>query len=225
MTFSIVARCPTTGMFGMAVSSSSPSVAARCAHVRSGVGAFATQNFTDPSLGKRGLDLMELGSSALQAIDIVSRTAKDRDYRQLAAIGKSDPPAAFTGKCCMEVVSEAVTEDAAAVGNLLASPSVPKAMVEAFGKAGGHLAHRLLRSMRAGLEAGGEIENVRSAGVVVVHELPWPIVDLRIDWTLGCPIQELEQLWAVWEPRMSIYMARALQPAEAPTTDTEVVAP
>lgn len=225
MTFSIVARCPSTGMFGMAVSSSSPSVAARCAHVRTGVGAFATQNFTDPSLGKRGLDLMELGSDAVQTIDIVSRTAKDRDYRQLAAIGKTGQPAAFTGQSCMKVVNEAATADAAAVGNLLASPLVPQAMVDAFDKAKGHLASRLLRAMRAGLEAGGEVEDVRSAGFVVVHELPWPIVDLRVDWTLGCPIHDLEQLWAVWEPRMSIYTARALQPADAPTTDTVVVAP
>src|SRR5260370_41858750 len=101
MTFSIVARCPSTGMFGMAVSSSSPCVAARCAHVRSGVGAFATQSFTDPTLGKRGLDLIELGSNASQAIDIVSRTARNRDYRQLAAVAKEGPPAAYTGQRCM----------------------------------------------------------------------------------------------------------------------------
>lgn len=225
MTFSIVARCASTGMFGMAVSSSSPSVAARCAHVRSGVGAFATQNFTDPSLGKRGLDLMELGSNAAQTIEIVSRTAKDSDYRQLATIGKQGPPAAFTGRHCMDIVSEAASEEAVAVGNLLSSSSVPEAMVAAFGKADGHLAHRLVCAMRAGLGAGGEIEDVRSAGLVVTHELPWPIVDLRVDWTLGCPIEELERLWGVWEPRMSIYLARALQPADAPTTDTEVVAP
>jgi uncharacterized Ntn-hydrolase superfamily protein len=210
-------------MFGMAVSSSSPSVAARCAHVRSGVGAFATQNFTDPSLGQRGLDLMKLGSSASQAIDIVSHTAKDRDYRQLAAVGASGPPAAFTGQSCMDVVNEAITEHAAAVGNILASATVPMAMVEAFDKADGHLAFRLLQAMRAGLAAGGEIENVRSAGLVVVHDLSWPVVDLRVDWTLDCPIAELAGLWAVWEPRMGIYMARALQPAEAPTTD--VIAP
>ena len=56
MTFSVSARCPDTGMFGVAVSSSSPSVAARCAHARAGVGAVATQNITDPRLGPKGLD-------------------------------------------------------------------------------------------------------------------------------------------------------------------------
>jgi uncharacterized Ntn-hydrolase superfamily protein len=73
--------------------------------------------------------------------------------------------------------------------------------------------------MRAGLEAGGEIEAVHSAGLKVVHELPWPIADLRVDWTEACPITELECLWALWEPRMPLYLARALQPAHAPAED------
>ncbi|GIR51209.1 MAG: hypothetical protein CM15mP60_2700 [Alphaproteobacteria bacterium] len=51
MTFSIVARCAKTGQFGMAVASSSPAVAARCAYARAGVGAAASQNVTDPRLG------------------------------------------------------------------------------------------------------------------------------------------------------------------------------
>ena len=59
MTFSIVARCARTGQFGMAISSSSPAVAARCAHIRAGVGAVASQNITDPALGPLVLDQME----------------------------------------------------------------------------------------------------------------------------------------------------------------------
>ena len=67
MTFSLVARCAETGMFGMAVASSSPAVAARCAHARAKVGAVSSQNVTDPSLGPQVLDLMESGKSASQA--------------------------------------------------------------------------------------------------------------------------------------------------------------
>ena len=58
MTFSLVARCEDTGMFGVAVSSSSPAVAARCAYARAGVGGVASQNITDPTLGPRALDMM-----------------------------------------------------------------------------------------------------------------------------------------------------------------------
>lgn len=61
MTFSLVARCAETGMFGVAISSSSPAVAARCSFARAGVGAVASQNVTDPSLGPLALDLMEQG--------------------------------------------------------------------------------------------------------------------------------------------------------------------
>ena len=71
MTFSIAARCAETGMFGLAVSSSSPAVAARCAFARAGVGAVASQNITDPALGERCLDLMAAGSSARLAIDTI----------------------------------------------------------------------------------------------------------------------------------------------------------
>nr|MDA3887496.1 DUF1028 domain-containing protein [Allgaiera sp.] len=59
MTFSLVACCPDTGRLGMVISSSSPAVAARCAHARAGVGVVASQNVTDPRLGGRALDLLE----------------------------------------------------------------------------------------------------------------------------------------------------------------------
>jgi len=60
MTFSIAALCARTGQFGVAVASSSPAVAARCAHARGGIGAVLTQNVTDPRIGARGLDLLAL---------------------------------------------------------------------------------------------------------------------------------------------------------------------
>ena len=64
MTFSLVARCAKTGMFGVAISSSSPAVAARCSFARASVGAVASQNITDPNFGARGLDLMAQGQTA-----------------------------------------------------------------------------------------------------------------------------------------------------------------
>ena len=69
MTFSLVARCPDTGMFGVAIASSSPAVAARCSYARAGTGAVASQNVTDPTLGPLMLDLMQGGLSACDAID------------------------------------------------------------------------------------------------------------------------------------------------------------
>jgi uncharacterized protein DUF1028 len=75
MTFSIAARCARTGMLGLAVSSSSPAVAARCAYARAQVGAVGSQNITDPTLGPRLLDLMALGATAPEAVRIVAGSA------------------------------------------------------------------------------------------------------------------------------------------------------
>jgi len=83
MTFSIVARCAETGLFGMAVSSSSPAVAARCAHARAGVGAVSSQNVTDPSLGPKTLDAMADGLTADEAIRKVVSAADHTEYRKL----------------------------------------------------------------------------------------------------------------------------------------------
>lgn len=219
MTFSIVGRCRETGMLGCAVSSSSPAVAARCAYAKAAVGAVMTQNFTDPMLGRRGLELLERGASASETIGILSATAAEASYRQLSAIGATGHPAAHTGKDCLADTGEWFGTDCVAVGNLLASGAVPAAMVEAFEATGGHLAKRLIEALRRGRDAGGEIEDVRSAGVVVVHQLPWPIVDLRVDWDEKCPIEALAGLWQVWEPRMPLYLQRALSPSQAPASD------
>ena len=97
MTFSIAARCAETGMLGVAVSSSSPAVAARCAYVRAGTGAVLSQNITDPRLGVRLLDLMGLGATAEDAVLIVRRTAAQVQYRQLLAVDAAGTAAVFSG--------------------------------------------------------------------------------------------------------------------------------
>ena len=83
MTFSLVARCADTGMFGVAISSSSPAVAARCSYARAGVGAVASQNITDPTLGPLALDLMQGGMGAGEAISGVKDLGKFIEYRQV----------------------------------------------------------------------------------------------------------------------------------------------
>jgi uncharacterized Ntn-hydrolase superfamily protein len=86
MTFSIVARCEDTGQFGIAVSSSSPAVASRCAFARAGVGAVASQNITDPTLGDACLNLMSNALTAQQAIDQIAANTPHIEYRQLSAV-------------------------------------------------------------------------------------------------------------------------------------------
>jgi len=217
MTFSIVARCAQTGQLGAAVSSSSPAVAARCIRTRAGVGAVASQNVTDPSLGDKALDLMARGASAVQALDILRSSAPHIEYRQLALIDAQGGTAGFSGAGGLGVVALAQGVDAVCAGNLLAHSEVPARMLAAFESAPGALAERLLAAMQAGLHSGGEAGPVHSAGLLVVDDVPWPVVDLRVDWTEGNPIDALAELWAQFAPQVASYRQRALDPSQAPS--------
>lgn len=218
MTFSIVARCAQTGRFGVAISSSSPAVAARCAHARAGVGAVATQNVTNPALGPFMLDRLAEGASAAEAVDAARTTDRFPDYRQLLAVDSQGRVSIHSGAKALGVWTSAQGVDCAAGGNLLANDRVPAAMVAAFEKASGALGARLMTALEAGLAEGGEAGPVRSAGLLVVDEQSWPHADLRIDWVEeGCPIAALATAWAVYEPQADAYVTRALDPSAAPS--------
>jgi len=217
MTFSLVARCAETGMFGMAISSSSPAVAARCAYARAGVGAVASQNVTDPRLGPATLDLMEQGASAAEAVRKVTNEAAHIEYRQILAIDTGGNTAIHSGGNVLGNWNEAQGVDVASSGNLLAHDGVPSAIVSAFEAAKGHLGDRLIAAMHAGLKAGGEAGPVHSAGMLLVDQVAWPVVDLRCDWTESCPIEAVATAWEIYKPQLDDYVRRALDPAAAPT--------
>jgi uncharacterized Ntn-hydrolase superfamily protein len=217
MTFSLVARCRSTGMFGVAVASSSPAVAARCAHARAGIGAVASQNVTDPALGPRALDLMAAGATAAEAVAILRRTAPHADYRQVLAVDAAGGAAVHSGPNALGTWAEAVAADVACGGNLLADARIPEVMAAAFAAATGPLGDRLLAAMGAARDAGGEAGSIHSAGMKLVREVAWPVADLRVDWTEGDPIAELGALWQRYAPQLDAYVTRALDPREAPS--------
>lgn len=217
MTFSLVARCAETGMFGMAISSSSPAVAARCAYARAGVGAVASQNVTDPTLGPLALDLMEGGLSAPEAVDEVRKRGKFIEYRQVLAVDKTGRTAIHSGPNSLGIWTQAQAENVASGGNLLANDSVPQAIVDGYLAATGHIGDRLIAAMRAGLAAGGEAGPVHSAGMLIVDKVSWPVAELRCDWTEGNPIEEIARAWKVYKPQLDAYIQRALDPREAPS--------
>ena len=213
---SIAARCSRTGMVGVTVSSSSICVAARCAFVRAGAGAALSQNITDPSLGERALDLLEQGRDAEQALGAVVDSAEHAAWRQLAVVDTAGRVAHFNGERTLGLHAAAEGRNCVAIGNLLADDRVPAAMVRGFESANGHLAARLLAAIEAGLVAGGEEGPVRSAGLLVAHQVSWPIVDLRVDWDTD-PVPQLGVLWREYEPQLESYVTRALDPSEAPS--------
>lgn len=217
MTFSLVARCARTGQFGMAISSSSPAVAARCSHVRAGVGAVASQNVTDPALGPLLLDALGTGAPAAEALAAVTAGRAHLEFRQLLVVDRQGGTAIHSGPRVLGLWGEARGRDCAAGGNLLAAADVPQAMVAAFEAAEGHLGDRLMAALQAGLAAGGEAGPVHSAGLKVADRLSWPLVDLRMDWVETCPIAALAAAWEVYRPQMAAYVDRAENPAAAPS--------
>lgn len=217
MTFSLVARCAETGMFGLAIASSSPAVAARCSFARAKVGAVATQNVTDPSLGPFTLDLLEQGKSAPEAIAKVQAQGRFIEYRQVLAVDKSGQTAIHSGPNSLGIWTQAQAQDVASGGNLLANDTVPQAIVDGFLAASGHIGDRLIAAMRAGLTAGGEAGPIHSAGLKIVDGVSWPVADLRCDWTEDCPIENIATAWDVYKPQLKAYIQRALDPREAPS--------
>lgn len=217
MTFSLAARCPRTGAFGMVISSSSPAVAARCVHLRAGVGAAASQNITDPRLGTRLLDLLESGRSAADAVATVVADDPTADYRQLAVVDTAGMTSAHSGRHTLGVYHVAHGAAAVAAGNLLAAPEVVDAMLHGYLESGhDDLAARLLDGLDAALDAGGEASPVHSAGLVASHpHAGWASTDLRVDWHED-PAGELRRLWHRWLPQRDDYIVRGLDPSSAP---------
>jgi uncharacterized Ntn-hydrolase superfamily protein len=215
MTFAVLAT-DGGGRFGMAVSSSSPAVGARCIHLRPRVGGAASQNITDPRLGTRLLDAVADLGDAAAALGKVRADTPDIEYRQLMVVDTAGRTAGFSGAHTLGVHATASGPSVVAAGNLLASDGVPAAVVAAFTGATGELEQRLVTALAAGLAAGGEAGPVRSAGLAVVADVDWRITDLRVDWH-DDPVGELARLVELWLPQRDDYVSRGLAPGAAPS--------
>ncbi len=216
MTFSVVGMCRQTGMFGAAVTTSSIGVGSRCPFAQAGVGAVLTQHRTDPRLGPRGLELLAAGLSASQVMATLVQDNPTIGWRQLAIIDTQGETAYYHGDRISSIHAAAQGNAVCAIGNILRSEDVPQAMVEAFGQdPKAHLAERLLRALGAGLEAGGELKQVKSAALLIVHEQPFPLVDLRVELDPQ-PLVALRFLWELYRPQLELYVRRAIDPDSVP---------
>lgn len=211
MTFSI-AGTDEHGRFGIAVASSSPAVAARCIHLRDGVGAVSSQNITDPRLGDALLSAMAAGASADDALEQLVAAEQTRDYRQLVVLDAHGDSAVHSGTHTLGTFGHGAGPRCVSAGNMLANTGVPQAVCDGFATAEGDLELRLLAGMRAGLEAGGEAGPLYSAGLSVVSGHGWRDTDLRVDWQ-DDPLGELARILEVWLPQRDAYVVRGLDPA------------
>ena len=218
MTIAIVGRCAKTNMAGVAITTSSIAVGSRCPYAMAGAGAVTTQNITDPTIGPAVLALMSEGHSAETAIKMTMDGRPHADFRQVAAVDLHGGTGVFTGREILGNNAVNQGKDCVGAGNLLSRVEVIPAMTQAFEDGHDlHLAERLSRALIAALDAGGEEGPTHSAALIVAHERPWPLVDLRIDWTDECPGQALLALCEEYKPQMNDYLTRAINPSAAPS--------
>jgi uncharacterized Ntn-hydrolase superfamily protein len=216
MTFSIAGRCARTGMLGAVVTTSSMAVGSRCPWARAGVGAVLTQHRTDPRLGPAILERLERGGAPDRILGDLASGDPDLGWRQIGAIAVDGRAAFFNGGNISSIAKGRVGRDCVAVGNILRTAGVVDAMVESFEANGPEpLAERLIRAIEAGHAAGGELKQVKSAGLLVVHRQAFPYVDLRVDLSPQ-PLVELRFLWELYRPEADDYVVRALEPDKAP---------
>ena len=217
MTFSIAAFCPRTREFGCATTTSSMAAGNRVPFVAVGAGVVLTQARTDPRLGPFGLQRLEAGRSAEEALGDIIASTPHSAWRQLGVLDRERRVAVFTGSECAPAKGARVGDGVLAIGNGLANEAVVDAMLRGFDAAREKsLTDRLLIALEQGLSAGGEPDPLRSAAVKIAQPgVPMPFIDLRVDFS-DAPIVELKRLWTLWAPMVDGYVKRCLDPGNAP---------
>ena len=201
-TYSIVARDPVTGDFGVAVQSHWFQVGPSVPWAEAGAGAVATQSFTKIEYGPKGLQLMKEGKSAREALDALLAQDPQKDVRQVAMVDAQGRVAAWTGPKCIAAAGNQTGNGFSVQANLMDKPTVWPAMARAFEAAQGDLAERMLAALEAAEAEGGDIRGRQSAALLVVRARstgePWRdrLVDLRVD-DHPRPLVELRRLLAL----------------------------
>ena len=199
MTFSIAARCPRTGMLGVATSSKALAAGAAVPYCRAGVAAIASQSFVNPYLGIDGLALIEQGLAAERALERIIDGDRGRDLRQLAIVDKDGRTVAYTGSKCIPWAGSVDGAGYVCLGNILAGEQVVQAMADAFERSvSDDLPERLMAALEAGQDAGGDRRGRQSAALHVVAIQEYPLVDLRVD-DHPDPVPELRRVFEVFK--------------------------
>lgn len=202
-TYSIVARDPNTGEMAVGVQSHWFSVGTAVPWAEAGVGAVATQSFTNKSFGPRGLALLKEGKTPEEALAILLADDEGREVRQVAIIDAEGRVAVHTGKQCIRYAGHITGKNFSVQANMMLTDKVWPAMARAFEKSEGQpLAERVMLALQAAEQEGGDIRGRQSAALVVVpgkKAEPWEAkaIDLRVD-DHERPLDELERLLKVY---------------------------
>jgi uncharacterized Ntn-hydrolase superfamily protein len=209
MTFSIVARDPETGDFGIAIASKALSVGAIAPYARAGVGAISTQAMPNVAYGPDGLARLAAGEDPERALAALVAADSMRASRQAGIVDATGRAATFTGASCMDWAGGKAAPGVAVQGNILVGPAVVDEMLATYGTATGSFPRRLLAALRAGDAAGGDSRGRQSAALLVVREkgglggLNDRWIDLRVDDHTD-PTAELDRLLSLFEQQTNL---------------------
>lgn len=216
MTWSIIAADEATARVGIIVATRFFAVGSMVPHIKTGVGAVATQAFVNPHYGPKGLALLEAGLGAREVVDRLTAADEGRDNRQLHVMQIGGRFAAYTGASCIDWCGHEIGDTFSVAGNMLAGPAVLAETIRAY-EGGRNLpfARRLLAAMRAGEAAGGDKRGKQSAALLIHDREDYPIYDLRVDDHTD-PLVELERLLEVARDRW-VHFRRLMPSRDAPS--------
>ncbi len=214
MTWSILVRDPATGALGAAVATRFFAVGALAIHVEGGVAAFATQALINPMYAVHGMQRLRAGEEPEGVAATLLAEDAGRDHRQLHMIDAQGRIAQHTGTKCVSWCGSVRGTDVSVAGNMLAGPAVVERTQEAFQRATGTLAERLLTALEAGEAAGGDKRGKQSAALKICTRDPYPDLDIRTD-DHPDPLRELRRLYAVSQERFAVFR-RFLAGADSP---------
>jgi len=201
MTWSLIARDPATGAFGIAVATKNFAVGCRVPHIASGIGAVATQALSNPFYGVNGIKLLRDGKSAVEVVQALTAADDGREHRQLHAMDAAGRTAAHTGQECIDWCGSTAGEGFSVAGNMLAGPAVIAETAKAYvTNSALPFPRRLIAALEAGEAAGGDKRGRQSAALLIYGEEEWPDLDLRVD-DHADPLAELSRLEAVSRER------------------------
>jgi uncharacterized Ntn-hydrolase superfamily protein len=206
MTWSIIARDKNTGQFGIAAATRFFAVGALAPHLKSRVGAIATQALVNIFYGTEGLRLLERGAGAREVVAAVVAADAGRDHRQVHVIDAKGGIAVHTGKSCVDWCGHLSGDGFSVAGNMLADADVIKDTAAAYANnAALPFPRRLIAAMRAGEAAGGDKRGKQSAALIICGEEEWPDLNLRVD-DHADPLAELERLETISRERFVHFM-------------------
>ncbi len=204
MTWSILARDPATGALGAAVATRFFAVGALAIHAEGGTAALATQALINPMFALHGMARLRAGESPDTVAGALLAADAGRDHRQLHIIDAQGRIAQYTGKDCVAWCGSVQGTDVSVAGNMLAGAAVVERTLDAFQRATGPLAERLLAALLAGEAAGGDKRGKQSAALKVCSHDPYPDLDIRTD-DHPDPVRELHRLHAVSQERFAVF--------------------